>query len=166
MHNSVNFLIRLFLKDPDILILDEATSALDLISLERFNTDIEVVKENKIIFRIPHNEKLISISDYIINNKDLSSNRIKLKRREANFMRVRNIVSEEINKFALIGKTDKWDSSSRLIQSIEEGEIKLDRCFVIEDDNPFLGRIVYGFFDEEPYDFKIWEMKIPNTHYT
>ena len=77
-------------------------------------------------------------------------------------MKVRTIVIEEIEKFVLIGSKEKNASNSPLMQEIEEGEIKLDHCFVTEDDNQFLGRIIYGVFEEEPYDFKIWGMKLVN----
>ncbi|WP_026891198.1 ABC transporter transmembrane domain-containing protein [Lacrimispora aerotolerans] len=63
-------LIRLLLKDPDVLILDEPTSAFDFISIETFKSVIDEIKKDKVIFMITHNQELMEISDEVINSKD------------------------------------------------------------------------------------------------
>jgi ribosomal protein S18 acetylase RimI-like enzyme len=80
-------------------------------------------------------------------------------------MNVRTITYEEIPQFELIGFTDPSKPNIKLQKWIEEGRTQLDLCFVIEKDNQFLGRLIYGFFEEQPYDLKVWQLKMADTHH-
>lgn len=75
-------------------------------------------------------------------------------------MTIRTITPEEIRKFELIGVTDPSAPTLNLNKWIEDGRTQLELCFVIEQDNQFLGRLIYGYFEEQPLDLKLWHMKI------
>ncbi|WP_346938786.1 ABC transporter ATP-binding protein [uncultured Clostridium sp.] len=60
-------LVRVFIKNTNIIIMDEPTSALDINSINVLNETISKVKEEKIIIIISHNNLMKLNSDYIIN---------------------------------------------------------------------------------------------------
>ncbi len=80
-------------------------------------------------------------------------------------MNVRSITNEEIGKFELLGASEQAKPALNLLKWIEGGRTQLDLCFVIEKDNQFLGRLIYGFFEEQPDDLKIWQLKMTDTDY-
>ncbi|MBY6864564.1 hypothetical protein B2H86_02730 [Clostridium botulinum] len=59
-------LLRVLLKNSDVLIMDEPTSALDIESVDILKGIISEIKNDKIILLISHNESLKSCSDYIL----------------------------------------------------------------------------------------------------
>jgi ribosomal protein S18 acetylase RimI-like enzyme len=61
---------------------------------------------------------------------------------------IRNIDSTELENFAqlIVSKVSFKDT---LLSWIKDGITKLEWCFVIEDNNNFLGRIVYGVLNNE-----------------
>ncbi len=59
-------LIRVLLKDMDLMILDEPTSALDIHSKEKFINYINSIKKDKIIIFITHDKSLVKMSDEVI----------------------------------------------------------------------------------------------------
>lgn len=59
-------LIRLLLKQPQILIFDEPTSALDKNSIESFKKIVKSLKEEKIIIIVTHDKEIIDMSDKIL----------------------------------------------------------------------------------------------------
>lgn len=59
-------------------------------------------------------------------------------------MIIRNIDTTEIETFA-----QSISFKDTLLSWIKDGITKLEWCFVIEDNNSFLGRIVYGVYDDE-----------------
>lgn len=59
-------LIRLLLKQPQILILDEPTSALDKDSIEEFKKIVISLKLEKIIIIVTHDKEIIDISDEVL----------------------------------------------------------------------------------------------------
>lgn len=63
-------------------------------------------------------------------------------------MIVRNIDKTDIESFAKLIESKKTFNET-LSSWINSGITNLEWCFVIEDDNKFLGRIIYGLFDEE-----------------
>lgn len=63
-------------------------------------------------------------------------------------MIIRNIDSTEIETFAQL-IVSELSFKDTLLSWINDGITKLDWCFVIEDNNNFLGKIVYGVFDNE-----------------
>ena len=56
-------LLRVFVKNPQIIILDEPTSALDTKCQKKLRDYLLTIKENKIIIIITHDENLASIAD-------------------------------------------------------------------------------------------------------
>lgn len=59
-------ILRLMLKNPDVMIFDEPTSALDIMSTKSFVEYIQEVKKDKIIIIITHDDHIASICDEII----------------------------------------------------------------------------------------------------
>lgn len=59
-------LVRVFIKNSNILIMDEPTSALDINSINILNETINKVKADKIIIIISHDDSMKLNADYII----------------------------------------------------------------------------------------------------
>lgn len=59
-------ILKVLLKDPDVMIFDEPTSALDKETKSRFIHYLSRLKENKIIIVVTHDNELISVSDQIL----------------------------------------------------------------------------------------------------
>ena len=64
-------LLRVLMKDTDILVLDEPTSAMDINSKEEFYSYLNYIKKDKIIILVNHDREIKDKVDYII---DLSDN--------------------------------------------------------------------------------------------
>lgn len=72
-------LIKVFLKNPDLIILDEPTSALDVKSIEVLKKEIKEMKENKIIVIVTHSDSLLDICDFTIDvNKNERAKRFEV----------------------------------------------------------------------------------------
>lgn len=67
-------LIRIFSKNASLLLLDEPSSMLDSSSIDLLLNYINIIKKDKIIIIVTHDDKIISISDEII---DLNNERSK-----------------------------------------------------------------------------------------
>ena len=65
-------LLRVLMKDADILVLDEPTSAMDINSREEFYSYLNNIKKEKIIILVNHDREIKDKVDYII---DLSGNK-------------------------------------------------------------------------------------------
>lgn len=78
-------------------------------------------------------------------------------------MNVRSILKEEIHSFEMVGVTEGESPRLNLQRWIDGERTTLDLCFVVEDDNAFLGRIMYGFFEDQPTELKIWQIKMDET---
>lgn len=74
-------------------------------------------------------------------------------------MDVRRIQQADIQSFELIG-VEKGMPKMNLHKWIEIGRTKLEWCFVVEENDIFLGRIIFGVFEEQPLDLKIWQFLI------
>ena len=59
-------LARAFYKENQILILDEATNAIDIINEKKILENLKLLKKDKIIIIVAHDQKLITYSDKII----------------------------------------------------------------------------------------------------
>ena len=59
-------ILRVLLKDPDVMIFDEPTSAMDTASATKFMEHLHEAKHNKIIFVITHDEKFINHCDRVV----------------------------------------------------------------------------------------------------
>ncbi|WP_032121172.1 hypothetical protein [Clostridium amazonitimonense] len=64
-------------------------------------------------------------------------------------MRVRNINYTEIDLYTNMLPSEGSRLKDILSSWLEKGITRLDWCFVIEDNNKFLGRIIYGVFDDD-----------------
>ncbi|MBU5590169.1 hypothetical protein KQI89_00165 [Clostridium sp. MSJ-4] len=64
-------------------------------------------------------------------------------------MRVRNINYTEIDLYTNMLPYEGSRLKDILSSWLEKGITRLDWCFVIEDNNKFLGRIIYGVFDDD-----------------
>ena len=62
-------LIRVLLKNSDLLILDEPTSFLDSISAKKLGDKLINIKSDKIVIVISHDKRLIDIADQVIELK-------------------------------------------------------------------------------------------------
>ncbi len=80
-------------------------------------------------------------------------------------MKVRTIQLEDVKQFEQIGTESNSKPVLNLQQWLDSGRTTLEWCFVIEGEGKFLGRIIYGVFEEQPYDLKIWQLKIADTEY-
>lgn len=60
-------LLRVLLKESDVLILDEPTSAMDIESKERFYNYLYTIKAEKIIIIVTHDNQISDKADYLIN---------------------------------------------------------------------------------------------------
>ncbi len=80
-------------------------------------------------------------------------------------MKVRTIQLEDIAQFEQIGMKDNSKPILNLQQWLDTGRTTLEWCFVIEAEGQFLGRIIYGVFEEQPYDLKIWQINVADTAY-
>lgn len=63
-------LARALYDDGSLLVLDEATSALDLYTEGKIISEIEKLKENKIIFLVAHKSQALKVCDKVITIKD------------------------------------------------------------------------------------------------
>ena len=59
-------MLRMFIKNPEVMIFDEPTSALDVESKEKFKNYINSIKRNKIIIIISHDSSIYDIYDEVI----------------------------------------------------------------------------------------------------
>ena len=80
-------------------------------------------------------------------------------------MNVRTIQLEDVAQFEQIGIEANSKPKLNLHQWLDMGRTRLEWCFVIEIEGEFLGRIIYGIFEEQPYDLKIWHIKIADSIY-
>lgn len=69
-------IIRVLLKEPDIMVFDEPTSALDMKSAKCFSDYLLKVRDNRIIIIITHESQLMEICDVIYNLDDNSKNEV------------------------------------------------------------------------------------------
>lgn len=60
-------LLRVLLKESDVLILDEPTAAMDIESKERFYNYLYTIKAEKIIIIVTHDNQISDKADYLIN---------------------------------------------------------------------------------------------------
>lgn len=75
-------------------------------------------------------------------------------------MKVRKIQMEDIEQFEQIGLEPGSIPVLNLHQWLDTGRTILEWCFVLEAEGKFLGSVIYGVFHEQPYDLKIWQMKL------
>lgn len=75
-------------------------------------------------------------------------------------MIIRSIQAEDIAKFQEIGTEEGAKLTLNLEKWIDAGRTKLNWCFVIEESGVFVGRVIYGIFEDQPHDIKIWQFKI------
>lgn len=75
-------------------------------------------------------------------------------------MKIRSIQAEDIAKFQEIGSDEGVKPTLNLQKWIDAGRTKLNWCFVVEESGVFVGRVIYGIFEEQPHDIKIWQFKI------
>lgn len=80
------------------------------------------------------------------------------------FMKVRTINLEDVAQFEQIGMGADNKPILNLNKWLDAGRTKLEWCFVIEEEGQFLGRVIYGIFEEQPYDLKIWQIKIDTAY--
>lgn len=59
-------LVKVFYKNPDVMILDEPTSAMDAEGQERLINYLTGIKKNKIIIMVTHDEKMIEMADEVV----------------------------------------------------------------------------------------------------
>lgn len=59
-------ILRVLLKNPDVLVLDEPTSALDNSSCKALNAYLQEIKHNKIIIVVTHHNDFAQSSDHIV----------------------------------------------------------------------------------------------------
>lgn len=75
-------------------------------------------------------------------------------------MVVRCITEGEIHKFEIIGVPATETPKLNLQRWIDAERTTLDLCYVVEEAGEFLGRIIYGFFADQPSELKIWQVHI------
>ena len=59
-------LVKVFYKNPKVMILDEPTSAMDMLGQERLFKYLNEIKKDKIIIVITHDENILKIADEVI----------------------------------------------------------------------------------------------------
>ena len=59
-------LVKVFYKNPDVLILDEPTSAMDAEGQERLIRYLNEIKKDKIIIVITHDERMVEVADAVV----------------------------------------------------------------------------------------------------
>ena len=59
-------LVKVFYKNPDVLILDEPTSAMDAEGQERLTRYLNEIKKDKIIIVITHDERIVEAADEVV----------------------------------------------------------------------------------------------------
>lgn len=80
-------------------------------------------------------------------------------------MRVRSIVPEEIGKFSMASSKEKQQRFRAFLEEwIREGKTKPEWCFVVEQEETFLARMIFWIFPEEPNQFKIASVKLPHDN--
>lgn len=75
-------------------------------------------------------------------------------------MIIRSIRQDDIQKFENIGVDTDDKPTLNLVKWLNAEKTKLEWCFVAEKSGEFLGRIMFGVFEDQPYDLKIWQIKI------
>lgn len=76
-------------------------------------------------------------------------------------MRIRNINDNDIENLLQLGE---WKKSFKdtLLSWMEDSITKLEWCFIAEDNNKFLGRVVYGVFDN---NLEILDIGVKEANY-
>jgi len=77
-------------------------------------------------------------------------------------MIIRHIETTDITKFEAIETEDGNKPTLNLSRWLEAERTKLEWCFVAEESGKFLARVIYGVFEEQPHDLKIWQLKTDN----
>lgn len=67
-------LIRILMKETNLIIMDEPTSALDSNSINILKNILMQIQKNKIIIIVSHDERIYDIADTVINFEDINSN--------------------------------------------------------------------------------------------
>lgn len=80
-------------------------------------------------------------------------------------MNIRNISNKELHKYTSLSKNDNCNFKNELLKWLGDGRTKIDHCFVVEENDEFLGRIVYGLFKDEPNDLKIWNITLRDGNF-
>lgn len=75
-------------------------------------------------------------------------------------MTVRSIASEDIKAFEQMGVTNSTQPVLNLQKWIDAGRTKLEWCYILEEAGEILARIIYGVFEDQPLDLKIWHFKV------
>lgn len=80
-------------------------------------------------------------------------------------MNIRNISNKELHKYTSFSKNDNCNFKNELLKWLGDGRTKIEYCFVVEENDEFLGRIVYGLFKDEPNDLKIWNITLRDGNF-
>jgi len=77
-------------------------------------------------------------------------------------VRVRSIKASEIDMFASIASTNpSGDCQKNLLKLWQDGLSRPEWCFVLEDSDECVGRIVYWVFPNAPWDIKMMGLELP-----
>lgn len=74
-------------------------------------------------------------------------------------MNIRTITVNDILTFEQIGYIEGSKPTLDLQTWLTQGRTQLSLCFVVEDSNQFLARIIYGISDENPDELILWQIK-------
>ena len=79
-------------------------------------------------------------------------------------MNIRTIKYEEVSKFAELGNSEAKKDSLRekILDMWEKGISHPELCFVLEDEERFLGRVLYFKYPSEPLELKMALMHLPS----
>lgn len=74
-------------------------------------------------------------------------------------MNIRSITADDIFKFEQIGYVEGKRGKLDLKAWLAQGRTELRLCFIAEESNQFLARIIYGISDDNPDELILWQLK-------
>lgn len=74
-------------------------------------------------------------------------------------MNIRSITADDIFKFEQIGYVEGKRGKLDLETWLAQGRTELRLCFIAEESNQFLARIIYGISDDNPDELILWQLK-------
>lgn len=74
-------------------------------------------------------------------------------------MNIRSITADDILKFEQIGYVEGKRGKLDLKTWLAQGRTELRLCFIAEESNQFLARIIYGISDDNPDELILWQLK-------
>ncbi len=77
-------------------------------------------------------------------------------------MIIRRIQTADISQFEKIGMQEDGKPTLNLQRWLDAKRTKLEWCYIAEESGEFLARVIFGVFEDQPQDLKVWQLIIDN----